>query len=338
MDFVIGFPRTLRQHDSVWVIVDRMTKSAHFFPVHTSYSAKDYAKLYIRELVRLYSVPLSIISYRDGQAERTIQTLEDMLRACAIDFKDERKDQKTLERFRAERQAKIDELKEKTNHYISSLSNVGMRCMYFIVQSFMQRYDPDPASRAAAASVLASKLGANTGLKVYLGDESKLNGPFGKSNDVEIVQSTGLRNRKQARFGSADSAVLDHSTGEMLHAVQLEGSSMNQHQQIIVEHYNPKGSSTQDGGWLGQIAALLVGEDPTQYYALICGSCHKHNGLARKEEFVHASWHTPQTRQAFYRQQFWTELLTTKGSHLRTLDAGNERGQYKKYRMPDSST
>jgi len=117
MDFVVGLPRTRRQHDSIWVIVDRLTKSAHFLPVKVSYSAEDYAKLYIKEIVKLHGAPLSIISDRgaqftshfwrsfqsglgtqvklstafhpqtDGQAERTIQTLEDMLRACVIDFK-----------------------------------------------------------------------------------------------------------------------------------------------------------------------------------------------------------------------------------------------------------
>ncbi|WMV24814.1 hypothetical protein MTR67_018199 [Solanum verrucosum] len=74
MDFVVGLPRTRRKHNSIWVIVDRMTKSAHFFPVKTSFTAEDYAKLYIKEI-------------KDGQAEHTIQTLEDMLRACVIDFK-----------------------------------------------------------------------------------------------------------------------------------------------------------------------------------------------------------------------------------------------------------
>ncbi|PHT54216.1 Lignin-forming anionic peroxidase [Capsicum baccatum] len=87
MDFMTGLPCTLHQHDSVWVIIDKMTKSAHFLPVRTSYSAEDYAKLYIRELVRLYGVPLSIISDKDGQAEKNIQTLKDMLREYAIDFK-----------------------------------------------------------------------------------------------------------------------------------------------------------------------------------------------------------------------------------------------------------
>ncbi|XP_070025917.1 uncharacterized protein [Nicotiana sylvestris] len=105
------------QYDSIWVIIDRLTKFAHFLPVRTTYSAEDYAKLYIREIVRLHGVPLSIISDRgaqftthfwksfqkglgtqvnlstafhpqtDGQAECTIQTVEDMLRACVLDFK-----------------------------------------------------------------------------------------------------------------------------------------------------------------------------------------------------------------------------------------------------------
>ena len=64
MDFVIGLPHTHRQHDSIWVIIDRMTKSAHFFPVHTSYSAEDYANLYFTDFFRLHGVPLSIISDR----------------------------------------------------------------------------------------------------------------------------------------------------------------------------------------------------------------------------------------------------------------------------------
>ena len=67
MDFVTGLPKTRHQHDSVWVIIARMTKSAHFLPVHTFYSVEDYAKNYIRELVRLHGVPLSIISNRGTQ-------------------------------------------------------------------------------------------------------------------------------------------------------------------------------------------------------------------------------------------------------------------------------
>ena len=52
MDFMVGLPRTRRQHDSIWVIVDRMTKSAHFIPVKSSYRGEDYARLYIDEIVR----------------------------------------------------------------------------------------------------------------------------------------------------------------------------------------------------------------------------------------------------------------------------------------------
>ncbi|WMV09043.1 hypothetical protein MTR67_002428 [Solanum verrucosum] len=117
MDFITCLPRTRRQHDSIWVIVYSITKSSRFLAVKTTDSAEDYAKLNINEIVRFHGVPLSIISDRgpqftshswksfqkglgthvnlsttfhpqtDGQAERTIQTLEDMLRACVIDFK-----------------------------------------------------------------------------------------------------------------------------------------------------------------------------------------------------------------------------------------------------------
>ena len=116
MDFVVGVPKMMGKYDSIWVIVDRLTKSAHFIPVKVTYNAEKLAKLYISEVVRLNGVPLSIISDRgtqftsmfwktldaelgtrldlstafhpqtDGQSERTIQVLEDMLRACVIEF------------------------------------------------------------------------------------------------------------------------------------------------------------------------------------------------------------------------------------------------------------
>ncbi|KAL5862016.1 hypothetical protein ACOSQ4_003312 [Xanthoceras sorbifolium] len=116
MDFVTGLPLTRSKHDAVWVIVDRLTKSAHFLPVRTDYSLDRLAELYIREIVRLHGVPVSIISDRDprftsrfwkkfqealgtrlsfstafhpqtdGQSERVIQVLKDMLRSCVIEF------------------------------------------------------------------------------------------------------------------------------------------------------------------------------------------------------------------------------------------------------------
>ncbi|KAL2233225.1 UNVERIFIED_CONTAM: Transposon Tf2-12 polyprotein [Sesamum indicum] len=65
MDFVMGLPRTFRKHDAIWVIVDRLTKSAHFLPVRVTDSLDKLAELYISEIVRLHGVPVSIVSDRD---------------------------------------------------------------------------------------------------------------------------------------------------------------------------------------------------------------------------------------------------------------------------------
>ena len=64
MDFIVGLPRTSKGYDSIWVIVDRLTKSTHFLPVDTWYSAKKYAKLYFDRIVTLHGVPLTIVSDR----------------------------------------------------------------------------------------------------------------------------------------------------------------------------------------------------------------------------------------------------------------------------------
>ena len=115
--FVTGLPRTKRGHDAIWVIVDRLTKSALFIATNNTYSLERYARLYVDEIVRLHGAPVSIVSDRDprftsrfwpklqvamgtrlhfstafhpqtdGQSERTIQTLEDMLRASVMEFK-----------------------------------------------------------------------------------------------------------------------------------------------------------------------------------------------------------------------------------------------------------
>ncbi|RVW89330.1 Transposon Ty3-I Gag-Pol polyprotein [Vitis vinifera] len=116
MDFVIGLPRTRSKKNGVWVIVDCLTKSAHFLAMKTTDSMNSLAKLYIQEIVRLHGILVSIVSDRDpkftsqfwqslqralgtqlnfntafhpqtdGQSERVIQILEDMLRACVLDF------------------------------------------------------------------------------------------------------------------------------------------------------------------------------------------------------------------------------------------------------------
>jgi hypothetical protein len=116
MDFIVGLPNTSQKHDSIWVIMDRLTKTAHFIPVHTTYNAKKYAEIYLDQIVHLHGVPKMIISdhgapfiarfweqlqhslgtklirssayhpQTDGQTERVNQILEDMLRACVIQY------------------------------------------------------------------------------------------------------------------------------------------------------------------------------------------------------------------------------------------------------------
>jgi len=112
---VTSFPKTPRGHDTIWVIVDRLTKSAHFLPINISYPVSQLAEIYIRDIVKLHGVPSSIVSDRDprftsrfwkslqealgsklklssayhpqtdGQSERTIQSLEDLLRICVLE-------------------------------------------------------------------------------------------------------------------------------------------------------------------------------------------------------------------------------------------------------------
>jgi hypothetical protein len=117
MDFIVGLPRTEARYDSIWVIVDRLTKVVHFIPVKTTYSGAKLAELYMSRIVCLHGVPKKIMSDRgsqftskfweklhesmdtklnfssayhpqtDGQTERTNQIIEDMLRACALKYR-----------------------------------------------------------------------------------------------------------------------------------------------------------------------------------------------------------------------------------------------------------
>jgi hypothetical protein len=115
MDFITKLPKT-SGFDTIWVIVDRLTKSAHFLAIKETDNVKTLSQIHIKEVVSRHGVPLSIISDRDGrfvskfwkslheilgmnldmstayhpqtdgQSERTIQTMEDMLRAYVMDF------------------------------------------------------------------------------------------------------------------------------------------------------------------------------------------------------------------------------------------------------------
>jgi hypothetical protein len=117
MDFITGLPSTSRGNDSIWVIVDKLTKSAHFLPVKTTYRPPKYADLYIAEIVSLHGVPKTIVSDRgsqftthfwehlqkgletkllhiaayhpqtSGQTKRLNQFLKDILWACVLSSK-----------------------------------------------------------------------------------------------------------------------------------------------------------------------------------------------------------------------------------------------------------
>jgi IS30 family transposase len=116
MDFIVGLPCTQKGNDSIWVIVDRLTKVAHFLPVKAKYSVSRLAELYVDNILKLHGAPRSIVSDRgpqftaqfwkslhasmgiesnystafhpqtDGQTERVNQILEDLLRACVLTY------------------------------------------------------------------------------------------------------------------------------------------------------------------------------------------------------------------------------------------------------------
>ncbi|GKD71660.1 putative reverse transcriptase domain-containing protein, partial [Tanacetum coccineum] len=89
MDFVSRLPRMPSGYDTIWVIVDRLTKLAHFLPKKKANSMEKLTQLYLKEIKALGTNLDMSTAYHpqtDGQSERTIQTLEDMLRACVIDF------------------------------------------------------------------------------------------------------------------------------------------------------------------------------------------------------------------------------------------------------------
>jgi hypothetical protein len=67
MDFIVGLPLTAHKFDSIWEIVDRFTKSAHFIPVHTGYTTEKYAEIYIAHVLSMHGVPKTIVSDRGSQ-------------------------------------------------------------------------------------------------------------------------------------------------------------------------------------------------------------------------------------------------------------------------------
>ena len=116
MDFVSGLPKSKKGNNTIWVIVDQLTKSAHFIPMKDTWNKQKLASAYVHHVLRLHGVPNDIVSDRDarfvsrfwkelqetlgtelkmstafhpmtdGQTKRTNQVLEDMLRACILQF------------------------------------------------------------------------------------------------------------------------------------------------------------------------------------------------------------------------------------------------------------
>jgi hypothetical protein len=116
MDFIVGLPRTQRGYDSIWVIIDQLTKVSHFIPIKTTYTGPQLAELYILRIVCLHGVHKKIVTDRgtqftskfwerlhesmdrklnvslayhpqtDGQTEQVNQVLEDMLQACSLQY------------------------------------------------------------------------------------------------------------------------------------------------------------------------------------------------------------------------------------------------------------
>nr|GEV89116.1 reverse transcriptase domain-containing protein [Tanacetum cinerariifolium] len=87
MGFITKLPKSSQGHDTIWVIVDRLTKSAIFIPMREADLMEKLTKMYLKEIVTRHVIHVSIIYDRDPRkSERTIQTLEDMMRACVIDF------------------------------------------------------------------------------------------------------------------------------------------------------------------------------------------------------------------------------------------------------------
>ncbi|GKC71721.1 putative reverse transcriptase domain-containing protein [Tanacetum coccineum] len=88
MDFITKLPRMSSGYDTIWVIVDCLTKSAHFLPMRENDPMEKLTRLYMKEKALGTRLDMSTAyhSRTDGQSESTIQTLEDMLRAYVIDF------------------------------------------------------------------------------------------------------------------------------------------------------------------------------------------------------------------------------------------------------------
>ncbi|KVH93068.1 protein of unknown function DUF2296 [Cynara cardunculus var. scolymus] len=154
-----------------------------------------------------------------------------------------------------------------------------------------KKYDPDPAAKAAAASVLASKLGADSGLQVSVGgDEPQPNQQgAGKSSDVDFAQSTGLRRRNPPEARSPGGKLVDHSDKETASYAGSEVSEISLPSELVVEHHNPMAINSHDGG--------LARKEDYPFISYYCPHCHSLN-RPRKSDENSSGTNTPDTRSS----------------------------------------
>jgi hypothetical protein len=167
MDFIVGLPRTSKGFGSIWVIIDRLTKIAHFLPVKVKYPVITYAELYITRILSLHGIPKTIVSdpgpqfvsklweelYKSlgtkllhssayhlqtsRQTERVNKILEDMLRACVLEFLQKWDDCLPLAEFsynnsyqESIKMAPFEALYGRRCHTPLNWSELGERCFF----------------------------------------------------------------------------------------------------------------------------------------------------------------------------------------------------------------
>ncbi|GKB47852.1 putative reverse transcriptase domain-containing protein [Tanacetum coccineum] len=117
MDFVMKLPKSSQGYDTIWVIVDRLTKSALFLPIRETDPMEKLARMYLKDVETSLDMSIAYHSETDEQSERTIQTLKDMLCACVIDFgngwAEGREDQLTDPEIVQETTEKIIQIKQR---------------------------------------------------------------------------------------------------------------------------------------------------------------------------------------------------------------------------------
>ncbi|XP_061367425.1 uncharacterized protein LOC133310511 [Gastrolobium bilobum] len=229
-DFVVGLPRSQAEFDSIWFAVDRLTKSAYFLPVKTTFSTEQLARLYVREIVKLHCVPESIISdrdpkftsrfwgalhdalgtqlrlsttyhpHKDRQTERTIQTLEDILRACALEQGNAWDKCRTLTCWNkvGEKQLLGSKLVQETTKQIEMIRDRLKKALSHQKSYYDRKHRPMEFSEGDHMFI---RLSPTTGVGHAFGSEkveSTVNVVASKSSAVAVQMSSAMHHHQQA--------------------------------------------------------------------------------------------------------------------------------------------